>query len=285
MWRELQEHVKLIAGGLSHGESIRDVCPACATHNSSERTLSITKYDKILYNCYKARCGVRGVVDHRGSWDDVIARTSNDGRDDMVDVYHYQYEAREDKDISNRLRSVFRLEDMWDVKVDIRTGRVVFPNYSPLGEIRGVTLRRYGVGVGGVLGPKVIFVPADGYEKQERRPSWYYKGELDNKLPLFIVEDPVSAMRLAGQGKVNSAALMGVYLTPSGVGEVFNTYPPYDSGKIVVCLDNDATTEAARLMQVLREFYPHNQTTVIVPKDDPKDLNDDDLAALIGGVT
>lgn len=283
---ELKEYVAIIASSLKEGESIRTHCVSC-NPSSGEKSLSVSKVDgAILYNCFRATCGVRGAVNSRGTWDDLIARTSNDGDDRMEEVYHLSQESRYNDYVTNRIYKAFNLSPSRTFSTDIRTGRVVFPNYSPSGEVRGVTLRRYGEGLGGVTGSKVIFKPTPEYRGKERRPSWYslhQNGVRNTELPLFIVEDPVSAMRLADTGAVNAAALMGVYLTSSGLDELLDTYEPHKSGNIIICLDNDVPKLAARLRRNLLGLYSAANVSIRVPKDDPKDLTEDELLLLIGG--
>lgn len=284
--KELKEYVAIIASSLKEGESLRTHCVSC-NPKSGEKSLSVSKVDgAILYNCFRATCGVRGVVNSRGTWDDLIARTSSDGDDQMEEVYHLSQESRYNDDVTKRINKAFNLSPSRTFSTDIRTGRVVFPNYSPSGEVRGVTLRRYGEGLGGVTGSKVIFKPTPGYSGEERRPSWYSlnrNGVRNTELPLFIVEDPISAMRLADTGAVNAAALMGVYLTPSGFNELADTYEPHKSGNIIICLDNDVPEQAARLRRQLVGLYSSSNVTLRVPYDDPKDLTEDELLLLIGG--
>jgi hypothetical protein len=104
---------------------------------------------------------------------------------------------------------------------------------------------------------------------------------------IIIVEDPVSAARIAWEGGASGVALLGTHMPAEAMEElevyvrrtraVIGTEP-----EVVVCLDRDAVDVTTRLTKRLTGYL--SCATMWFPGSrDPKDMDRDELLTLTGG--
>ena len=58
----MSSDIQLLGSNLSEGETLRVICPFCSGGMSAERTLSITRNEGLVWQCFRAKCGVTGAT-------------------------------------------------------------------------------------------------------------------------------------------------------------------------------------------------------------------------------
>lgn len=229
----LFQYADLGAGRAKAGE----VCPACKGGQAKEGSLSVTRRGNLLlYNCHRASCGFRGAVSTGG-----IAR----GDDEAGGTPRRRGPRVKTEEINEATLKLLATKFGISTEVLRNAGlrwsgdgdgylarRVCFPIYGPDAEERGASYRSYEKGIE----PKAVI---ELYHPDNVCQSWY-KWRLRSNY-LIVVEDPMSALRLAPH--VHSLSLMGVLLSEEKLNEI----KAQDYDKVLLCLDGDATREAIKL--------------------------------------
>jgi hypothetical protein len=239
----------LIGEELSEGQSVRVVCPACLGGTSEEKSLSITKNDGVVWQCFRSKCGVKGATNgvSFSKGDKPVAKATWEGTTHDLP-----------NKVAERILSMWGISEPpnWYWTTDFG-GRVAMSIRSPTDAHRGWVLRSLNPG-----GTKALTY-GEG-------PSWYLRHK---DKPTWLVEDIPSAVRTAKY--TNSVALLGTAISTDTALELATHVP----NGIVLALDQDATRLAFQLYNRYRGLW--KQTQIQPLKQDLKDMNEADLKELL----
>jgi hypothetical protein len=149
-----------------------------------------------------------------------------------------------------------------------RSGRYVFPIYSPLLEVRGYVARIFD----GTL-PKSLTRPYR--DLPVPLISWYFPQGNSQHLPVILVEDQISAARLGEY--LPTVAMLGTTINYHDHMEIAATAQGLNSPRICAVLDNDACMDAVNLAKKFTNGVP-----IPLFHSDIKDMGADELSELVG---
>lgn len=171
-------------------------------------------------------------------------------------------------------------------------GRYVLPIHTPPNPYAGD--RGYVLRVpwdGAPLRPSRSFPKADTYRSALGPVQSHYNGSGGvgpeyNKKPLVIVEDQLSAIKLAGNGYHSVALLgaptdkLGTYGGQDRVAEIARRVSKSRINDVIVALDSDATEEAFKFAR--KWGHAFNKLRVAILERDLKDTKAWDFAEILG---
>ena len=238
---------------LRNGETKRINCPSCKGY----KTFTVTNnMGNLVWNCYKASCGVRGGKRIHLSVDDI---RNGFGVQQQQEDEHFTLPSYVVKSLGHRHIQVFCAQWGLDEKelgllYDVKEDRLVFP----------------------VVHDDII-VDATGRALGKRLPKWKRYG--NNGLPYVsgggnvavVVEDCVSAA-VVGCGSFVGVAVLGTSLT-----EAHKRYLAQFS-TAVIALDPDALPKTLAMAKELRGYV--NNVQVLRLTDDLKYRNEEDMTNL-----
>jgi hypothetical protein len=244
----VRETISTEGADLAIGESMMTTCPFC---NAPEEKFAITRYeDGLGYRCFRASCDESGAV-NAGPFADVHV-----GSAPRVSRF-------EPKPYTGELTSP---------AIDDFAGRLM----SRIGLSVKAAEERYGIK--SIWGGRGIYYPLQ--DRTGRQIGWQCRTEakrvwqeklldttlhgvyesVDNGMSnLWIVEDPLSAIRLAEEDK-DALALLGTSLAAGIDIPGF-----YDT--VYVALDPGAEESARKIMRYLRSERGINAVMVVLPDD------------------
>ena len=240
---------------LSSGETYRTNCPMCDGKNTF--TVS-NEMGRILWNCYKASCTVKGTNKVDMSVDDVVRVMSNADEVSSCDEFNmpeYLIKGHGDLDWAEAQYDLDPCE--LDLYYDVKEDRVVFPVKD---------------------GNEIV--DAVGRSLKNEIPKWKRYGKSD--LPYsfgsgnvaVVVEDCVSASVVGSLGNVVGVALMGTTLLSS-----HRVYLMQFS-TAVIALDPDAFAKSFDMATELRGYV--DDVRILNLEDDLKYRNPTDMEKLNG---
>ena len=239
------------------GETQRVSCPECGGHN----TFTVSRVSgRVLFNCYKASCRVKGSVSRRMSSEALRERLRSRVSDDQDSTHTYLPDFTLPPSVTPNLEKEACLEYIDDMNIqesidagyttivyDFAQDRCVFliydDNKNMIGAV-GRALRK------GVL-PKW-----KRYDK--RKDLMFFCGP--KRGTAVLVEDCASACTVFASG-YTGVALLGTSLNDHHVHQlrVFE--------KVIVALDADASRKAIKMQKMLA---PHVTSEVLFLTDDLK---------------
>ena len=242
---------------LSSGETYRTDCPVCDGKN----TFSVSNdMGKILWNCYKASCSVKGTNKVDMSVDDVMRVMDEDSvvsSDVEFNMPEYLIKGHSNLEWAE---AQYDLDpSALDLYYDVKEDRVVFPVKD---------------------GNNIV--DAVGRSLKNEIPKWKRYGKSD--LPFsfgsgnvaVVVEDCVSASVVGSLGNMVGVALMGTNLRSSH--RVFLTR----FSTAVIALDPDAFAKSFDMATELRGYV--NDVRILNLEDDLKYRNPTDMEKLNGTI-
>jgi len=239
---------------LSEGETLRIICPACSGGSDSEKSLSITRNEGLVWQCYRATCGVKGAT-----------HSATSGREKSVKAENPTWEGTTHEiplKVAERIKYLWGITDPpnWYWTTDFG-GRVAMSVRSPSDTHRGWVLRAIGQG----QRTKVL----NFMEKRESL-SWY---KTHPHAPTVLVEDIPSAVR--GARYTNTVALLGTGVGSSRAKEISQ----HATGPVIVALDQDATNQS---FQIARKWGLLWGDVKVLPLiKDLKNLQEEELRNLL----
>lgn len=270
--KELINEIKLYGLGLELGESLPlSICPFCEGGRTKENSFSVTRINKgLLYNCFRAKCGVSGMV--------------RSGPPDREDYVPKEWVSRPFKQPLSKLPDPvyewlkFKYElprellDFNSVKYAPKSNRL----YMPIYDIEGMD-------VGGVAKslPEELSEHAKGSIPEgpkslnywrEKRPKLHFPFTTLTHSVVVAVEDHLSAMKV-GQF-LPSVALMGTSLNAEAAVLLKQCYD-----HLILMLDPDALKASIKIADDYRSMF--KTVDVINMKADPKDTKNTHLRELI----
>lgn len=222
-YSEQVREAMMIAETLADGDTVRTDCPAC-----EHKTYTVTRLPgTVFWNCFRNSCSIAGVAHAHAlpRTEHVRAKTKvRHFQGELRNLTEFEVQYFEDRFFlpasltRANIRATVHMPDRWAIRIN-----------SPDRKQRGLLLR----GEFGGNGKK-----ADVYmEKDEPVMSWYGYSAAD--LPLVVVEDQISALRVSAEGGT-AAALIGTSLSLEKVAEIQRENP----SEVIFALDRDATSKS-----------------------------------------
>ena len=218
--------------------------------------------DRVEYKCWRAGCGLKGVVDNVGSfvapspWEETANTTS-------IETYHRTFN-KPTKPVGIDGYDYFREKFDMDAD-DLREGEVtysvtdnryVFPVYSPQWVLRGRTCRTFDPRVQ----PKWDSYPVTG---NPTWLGWYIRPYVThNGGPVVVVEDPISSLKASRV--FMSCFLNGTDLSIDKVAEILKVG---ERNGVVFALDADATAKAIQMLDQWKFFLGGKANCVPLSQD------------------
>lgn len=263
---DIQTHVKLIAEDLSCGESKQNLtCPSCGGGRTGEKKFSVTRDSRgLLYNCYRAKCGLSGFVPT------AAALLRPEKRQQKLREYWYPVRTVVGDDIGY-FAERFQLSPD-STEQYIRTSdfdEYIFPVLNPRGLARGYVIRQpWWSGT-----PSCWRSGREGKPKAQTFPharepmQSFYIPDTANNSTLVVVEDQISAIKICQTGH-KSVALLGTNADADKVRE-WSLFRPYE---VILALDKDATSKAFKIARKWGLAFRSTRVAML-----EQDLKDEDL--------
>jgi hypothetical protein len=256
------QQVRAIGNTLAMFESSRGVCPFCGGGSDKEETFSVRRLQEAIgYVCYRAKCGVKGMLDVGATIDKPLTFTAP--KVNVIDKMHFGQLDDKAKDI---LKQKFYLtdEEMRGWMHVTSHGRVAIPIYSAKRKVIGYVAKSFDRKVT----PKNITALNDA---NEPLASFYLHD--NDKHGIWIVEDQISAIR--ANKYVNSCALLGSHMQESLVMCLKNNGFKH----ITLALDKDAFAKSLIYQKKFNAMF--NSFKVCKLEKDIKNMSPSDLDVLM----
>ena len=238
---------------LNVGETKRTNCPNCNGYN----TFTVTNnMGRIVWNCYKVSCGIRGTKKVNMDADDLRAYMESKKvlTDDLFEMPSYLVPVTDEHTDAINFAKHWQIDhtDLW---YDVKEHRVVF-----------------------LIHHNNSVVDATGRSLTNRLPKWKRYG--NSSLPFMVgsgktavvVEDCVSAAVVGNDARVG-VALLGTSLT----AEQRERLTQFSTA--IIALDPDAIIKSLAISKELRGYV--DNVRVLKLTDDLKYRNPEDMQALI----
>lgn len=255
------------ACNLEVDESIRIVCPFCNAEH--EASLGLTRTSEgLLYRCFRAKCRAKGFISSIPGTRRIDlpkkkkAFTPRIFRHDLVALPESVHKLLFDKyglTKEETNKQGFKYEPKYD--------RIFMPVFDARGEEFGCitkALRRQS----GV--PKSLT-----YFTRETPGIHYVRGATAGGKPVCVVEDILSAVKVSRF--INTVALLGTTINNEKIVELRKV-----TQDLILMLDADACATALYYKKKY-SFYFRNFLVIMLSKEDPKDMKEEELEALIRG--
>lgn len=257
--------ILLEASALGPGERMRTICPACRGGQSSEHSLSIRVADDgaILWNCFRASCDTIGA-----KWGTRVVRTRHTPREQTIRPYTGELRYCTDEELAFLEETIGWTEEHLPIARPLyapKERRYAFPVFGPTGARRGYVLRSWQ--------GNTKYKALTRMDVAEPHMSWYKR---DSESPVVVVEDIPSAVRAARY--VNAVSLCG-----TGCGHDYLNELSAHTRRVMWALDADATSLAIQLHRKGSLLF--DESRVLVLTKDIKDMDEADVAVLLGGYT
>lgn len=266
-WR-MQRETRLTSEAFDLGveESIRITCPFCEA--GDEQSLSLKRTNEgLLYKCFRAKCGARGFISS------MPGSTS-------IDLHKKKkFTPRPFKhNLANIPDSVYKhLFDKYGLtkeelneqgfKYEPKYNRIYMPIFDKRGEEFGADTKALGERTGA---PKTIT-----YFTREECKLHFPRGRHQGEGPIVVVEDILSSVKVSRY--VKSVALLGTTINNEKIVELRKV-----TKDVILMLDGDACAIALKYKKKY-SFYFRNFLVILLSKEDPKDIKEQELEALISG--
>lgn len=262
-------NIQELADTVAEETTERFVCPMCGGGSSGERSLAISRYRTgYAWFCHRASCGYRGSSTEFRSGplpkrdthkvtagEEMLRKTSNpsarayrDGQSTFSNTLSDDLKYLSHVDLEKY--SVYRDPDDFT--------RIIFVLYDTDGIVRGVhTRQRYNQydKVCRTYPVRAAFVPGPVYG--------FYDGD-KSRDTCWIVEDPISAIRIAASGR-RAVSAMGTNISRDLVSEV--ALSPRGVQTIILALDKDATLKAFERAYAVKQEIGVNCIPVMLNED------------------
>ena len=228
-YREQIEWVKTLS--IKEGGRVTTDCPFCGGKNK----FSLDKYDgKLVWNCYRASCNVKGMYSGKRSIDAVKARMAGSAiqrhKPAPKPIPSITTHVSNSDTAMEYLKKVNSLDayHRGDIKIRYapKENRVLFYNAEQTGAV--------------------------GRSMKPVRDKWWSYGDLAQGIHVgsgdhaILVEDVASACAVSNVDGLTGVALLGTNIT-YGIKKTLSNYK-----KITLVLDNDASTKAVSLLRGFR---------------------------------
>jgi len=261
--------IKLDSMSLEIGETTREIeCPSCGAKDGG---FVVTRLEEgLVYVCHHASCGYKGFTPSLGF-------SYQKKRDSLFKSREYPNPlGRIPANMSRVLVQRYSLEpsvvSSERFKWDSHRKRLVMPIFDLEGRECGLVAKDMSGGESTL--PKSITY---WYNDVIKLHFPLANGELFDKTTVYVVEDILSAVRIAKEG-VPSVAMLGSHLREDQIALLAKNF--YSA---VFAFDPDATHKAIGYANKFHLAFKGGISTVHLP-DDPKDMGEDELKGWLNEV-
>ena len=247
----------ILAHSPNEGMSFRTNCPMCSGRN----TFTISKLQsRLLWNCYKASCKIRGTKETDRTKHDIVQKLQNY----HPSFYHTFQVPDYFTSVTNNDRALRYLKN--NNCIDAYENRLANILYDPKQD-RVVFMVKDGVHIVDAIGRSLNY---------KVKPKWYRYGKSEK---LFICGDSQDAILVedAASACAVSKIFTGVALLGTNLKHADLTFLK-KFHKVHICLDPDATRKSLDIQKYLCYLVPSN---VIRIKDDLKYFGSQEIKKLV----
>jgi hypothetical protein len=264
-----------LAGRIGVGQHGAELCPECEGGAKHERSMSVLVEagGQIKYHCHRASCGLSGTVYSRPDRIPAVGEgtTAKAGPKPLTADLHML----SDREVA-WFKERFHLTDSAITSIRRTAHRYALPIYAPDSSIRGWLTRRPWEGSPADTDEarrdsSYEFKTLTYMETLDPVQSWYGQGAVG---PVHIVEDPISAMRLAEVEQPRRVvSILGTRVNAGKIAELQK-----HAFSVVIALDADATGQAFAMARKWGQAF--DSTRVVVLSKDIKDCTDEEIGEL-----
>ncbi len=235
---------------------MRTICPSCRGGVHSEESLSITRNEGLVWQCFRAKCGVKGATNG------VAFSSSNEEKQIKKATPTWEGKTYDiPPKVAEQIQSLWGLSDVpnwyWTTEFG---GRIAMSVRSPKDLHRGWVLRALS---------STVRTKALTYLEKGEGLSWY---KTQPHTGTVLVEDIPSAIRASRY--VNAVALLGTGIGLTRAAEIAEHAPR----PITVALDQDATALSFRWAHKYKLLW---DTVKVLPlTKDIKNMTEDDVCRM-----
>jgi hypothetical protein len=248
---------------LEDADTVRVVCPYCGGGASAEKSFNATREgESFFWKCFRASCGVSGSTGPNRS----ITRVRVGSTKRNTSTWEGECEQLSDE-WRQFLKAKVGFTD-WHLTVcgalyAPKEHRVAFPIFGPMGERRGWVLRSYD--------PEAYVKALTKPERDDEPCTSHYRTRVGEG-HVVVVEDIPSAVRAARYS--NAVALNGTGCRVDDAMELAAHYR-----HVTWALDKDAVRLSLKWHMKYGGLF--NQSEILVLPKDLKDMQEDELEALM----
>lgn len=234
-------------------------CPNC--HGRNTFTVTHMLDGNIVWNCYKASCGMTGAI-HRDLPSSYIkSALSGASRSKKASLpFNVPETFVKNRNEIHDFRSLWHLDGHVELFYDVLQNRIVFPVYE------GATMVD---AVGRIIDKK----------PRKNTAKWYRYGNssvpynIGSHKIAVLVEDAISAAAVYLSTGLSGVAIMGTSLSSGHLNFLTSRY-----NRVIVALDPDAMQKT---LTIAKELRPYADIRVMYLNDDLKYRNEHDIDTLI----
>lgn len=277
----IKDEIKLECLGLQVGDTVRTDCLACG----GDKTMTVTRFnDRLVYNCYRASCGVRGVLGSRSAQGgfnqiDRANKAAEERQRLRAEKFDAVYNNREElpQEYEDKLRSTFNFLPPTGGIIRAEQGgdRILYNVRDHIGRLVGFVARRYDW-TNLWSGPKAVAYGYSDHHWATKPTNQYRDRARPQDTGVVVVEDIVSAEKVLNLTGRASVALLGTSLSDECLSSIVKQNPNH----IDVFLDPGAEGAALNVAKKLRLFV--SDVRIILADSDPKDLTKRELDVALG---
>lgn len=258
--------IRELGAGLQFGQSRLGLCPRCSGGQSRERSFSVTRYrDGLGFLCFRASCGFKGRLTSYGEpaiIDSPVPRAAFStrpytGATCLPEPYSDVWEA------ISRICPPFDVTPVWPLSTFYGVRGVPDEPRVQYFELRDFDGRKLGA-ITRTNHPDGTKDVRTWREAPGRLYSFYRPDGSQDSDTLWIVEDCLSAIRIAEYGGASAMALLGTHLNNSLLSEIRHSFP---GRPVFVALDPGAEDAARDVVTKLRNFAGLEAVQVILTED------------------
>ena len=260
---------------LPEGCSQRVECPKCGSKGS----FSMSRINsEILYICFSASCGLKGVITSKGSdgipLDQTVLRQHKLFKGTLTAL---EYEEM------HWISETFHIKTEWleHTRYSEEDGRVYFPQYDVMGRVFGYIARHYPALDGNrrTHGAKAYWKQVIPGDPGLLFPNMEVLAQVIESQCVVVVEDYPSMLRINSQIGIGTCCLGGTNIYSTHI----DTMLALGVRELVILLDADAVTKAVKLKRGLSLAFD-NVTVIPLLGADPKDMTHDELTNTFKGI-
>ena len=247
----------ILAHSPNEGMSFRTNCPMCGGRN----TFTISKLQsRLLWNCYKASCKIRGTKETDRTKHDIVQKLQN-----YHDSFYHTFQVPDYfTSVTNNDRALRYLKN--NNCIDAYENRIVNIMYDPKQD-RVVFMVKDGVHIVDAIGRSLNF---------KVKPKWYRYGKSEK---LFICGDSQDAILVedAASACAVSKIFTGVALLGTNLKHADLTFLK-KFHKVHICLDPDATRKSIWMQSHLSYYV---SCDIVRLEDDLKYFKPEEIKKLV----
>lgn len=253
---------------LPEGCSQRGECPKC----NNKGSFSVSRINsEVLYICFSASCGLKGVITSKGG--DGVSL------DRKVLRQHKLFKGTLTALVTGEryyLSKVFRIEERWleQVRYSEEDGRVYYPQYDVMGRVFGYIARHYPAldSDRATKGAKAYWKQALPGDPGLLFPNMDVLAQVVETKRVCVVEDYPSMLRINSQIGMATCCLGGTNIYDRHISTMLSL----GVTELIILLDADAVTKAVKLKRGLSLAFDNVHVIPLLGAD-PKDMTHDEL--------